>query len=80
MCIRDSTYSIANGIIDKNVLGFDPYMCPTYKDKALRRCVALEKAKAQTAEEDVYKRQVWKHRECHVPSPQALLRTFSAKP
>lgn len=45
------TYSIANGIIDKNVLGFYPYMCSTYKDKALRRCVALEKAKAQTEEE-----------------------------
>lgn len=42
---RLHTYSIANGIIDKNVLGFDPYMCPTYKDKALRRCVALEKQK-----------------------------------
>lgn len=26
-------------------------MCSTYKDKALRRCVALEKAKAQTEEE-----------------------------
>ena len=45
------TYSIANGIIDKNVLGFYPYMCSTYKDKTLRRCVALEKAKAQTEEE-----------------------------
>lgn len=45
------TYSIANGIIDKNVLGFYPYMCSTYKDKALRRCVALGKAKAQTEEE-----------------------------
>ncbi len=45
------SYTIANGIIDKNVLGFDPYMCPTYKDKDLRRCVALEKAKAATEQE-----------------------------
>ena len=26
-------YSIADGIRDKNVLGFDPYMVPTYKDR-----------------------------------------------
>ena len=61
---RLHTYSIANGIIDKNVLGFDPYMCPTYKDKTLRRCVALEKAKAQTEEEalaDEAKKKVYQH-------------------
>lgn len=45
------TYTIANGIVDGSVLGFDPYMCPTYKDKDLRRCVALEKAKAETEQE-----------------------------
>lgn len=39
-------YSIADGIRDGNVLGFDPYMVTTYKDKDLRRAVALEKAKA----------------------------------
>ena len=39
-------YSIADGIRDKNVLGFDPYMVPTYKDRDLRKAVALEKAKA----------------------------------
>jgi len=41
-------YSIADGIRDKNVLGFDPYKVMTYKDKDLRRAVALEKAKATT--------------------------------
>lgn len=41
-------YSIADGIRDKNVLGFDPYMVPTYKDRDLRKAVALEKAKAPT--------------------------------
>jgi len=39
-------YSIADGIRDKNVLGFDPYKMLTYKDRDLRRAVALEKAKA----------------------------------
>jgi len=44
-------YSIADGIRDKNVLGFDPYQVSTYKDRDLRQAVALEKAKAATAEE-----------------------------
>lgn len=39
-------YSIADGIRDKNVLGFDPYKVLTYKDRDLRKAVALEKAKA----------------------------------
>ena len=38
-------YSIADGIRDGNVLGFDPYMTATYTDKDLRRAVALEKAR-----------------------------------
>lgn len=41
-------YSIADGIRDKNVLGFDPYQVRTYRDRALREAVALEKAKAAT--------------------------------
>lgn len=41
-------YSIADGIRDKNVLGFDPYKVLTYRDKDLRKAVALEKAKAET--------------------------------
>ncbi|MFR9546125.1 MAG: HsdR family type I site-specific deoxyribonuclease [Rikenellaceae bacterium] len=44
-------YTIADGIRDKNVLGFDPYKVLTYKDSDLRRVVALEKAKAATVEE-----------------------------
>lgn len=44
-------YSIADGIRDKNVLGFDPYKVLTYKDKDLREAVALEKAKAATVAE-----------------------------
>lgn len=41
-------YSIADGIRDKNVLGFDPYMVCTYKDKDIRKAVALEQAKSAT--------------------------------
>lgn len=44
-------YSIADGIRDKNVLGFDPYQVMTYKDRDLREAVALEKAKAANVEE-----------------------------
>ena len=44
-------YSIADGIRDGNVLGFDPYMVKTYKDRDLRRAVALEKARAATESE-----------------------------
>lgn len=44
-------YSIADGIRDKNVLGFDPYQVLTYRDRDLRQAVALEKAKATTVGE-----------------------------
>lgn len=44
-------YSIADGIRDKNVLGFDPYKVLTYKDRDLRRAVALRKAKAKDESE-----------------------------
>ena len=44
-------YSIADGIRDKNVLGFDPYKVSTYRDKDLRKAVALEKARAKDENE-----------------------------
>lgn len=44
-------YSIADGIRDKNVLGFDPYQVPTYNDYDLRLAVSLNKAKAKTVAE-----------------------------
>lgn len=44
-------YSIADGIRDGNVLGFDPCKVMTYRDRDLRRAVALEKAKAATEAE-----------------------------
>lgn len=46
-------YSIADGIRDGNVLGFDPYKVLTYKDMDLRKAVALMKANAATEEEAI---------------------------
>ena len=41
-------YSIADGIRDGNVLGFDPYKVLTYRDKDLRKKVALSQSEAET--------------------------------
>lgn len=41
-------YSIADGIRDGNVLGFDPYKVSTFRDRDLRQAVALEQAKADS--------------------------------
>ena len=44
-------YTIADGICDKNVLGFDPVMELTYKDMDVRKAVALEQARAKSEAE-----------------------------
>ena len=44
-------YSIADGIRDKNVLGFHPFHIRTFKDSDLRRVVALQAAKAKDEQE-----------------------------
>lgn len=57
-------YSIADGIRDKNVLGFDPYKVLVYKDRDLRAAVALERAKAKDEKEarsDPEKSQIYYH-------------------
>ncbi|OZG59678.1 DEAD/DEAH box helicase [Bifidobacterium myosotis] len=57
-------YSIADGIRDRNVLGFDPTMVTTYKDADVRRIVALDKAQARSVEEalsDPNKAEVYEH-------------------
>lgn len=67
-------YSIADGIRDKNVLGFDPYMVPTYKDRELRKAVALDKAKATTETEalgDPKKKKIYLHYMDHTLVPMA---------
>ena len=46
-------YSIADGIRDGNVLGFDPYKVLTYRDIDLRKAVALMMANAATEEESI---------------------------
>ncbi len=46
-------YSIADGIRDKNVLGFDPYKVLTFTDKDARKAVALHEAKAHDEEEAI---------------------------
>lgn len=44
-------YSIADGIRDKNVLGFDQSMVLTFDEKAAREAVALEQAKVSKRDE-----------------------------
>lgn len=46
-------YSIADGIRDKNVLGFDPTMVCVYPDIELRKKVAIEQAGASSEEEAI---------------------------
>lgn len=45
------SYVIADGIRDGNVLGFDPYMVCTFRDKDVRTAVALAQAKASSIDE-----------------------------
>ena len=55
-------YLMPDGIRDGNVKGFNPVQAATYKDKDLRRVIALEKAKADTEAEalaDERKREVY---------------------
>lgn len=44
-------YTIANGIPDHNVLGFDPYMVTTYEEDDLRERAALAKLKVKSVDE-----------------------------
>lgn len=63
-------YSLADGIRDKNVLGFDVYRVATFKESDLRREVGLLKAKAQTVSEamaDNEKKKIFLHYQDDVP-------------
>lgn len=67
-------YTVGDGIRDGNVLGFDPYQVLTYKDRDLRKAVALEKAKAQTeadAMSDPKKKRIYLHYMNHTEVPMA---------
>lgn len=46
-------YTIGDGIRDKNVLAFDPYMEQTFKDRDIKKLVALEKVHAKSEEEAI---------------------------
>lgn len=46
-------YTIGDGIRDNNVLAFDPYMIQVFKDKDIKKKVALEKVHAATEEEAI---------------------------
>lgn len=49
--LEGTRYTVADGMRDGNVLGFDTVPQPTYKDKDLRTAVALDKAKVQDVSE-----------------------------
>lgn len=73
--LEGARYTVADGMRDKNVLGFDSIPQPTYKDKELRRAVALDKAKAADEAEalaDEKKKEVYLHWMNDVPMGEAL--------
>ncbi len=57
-------YSIADGIRDGNVLGFDPYKVQTFAENDVRKAVAINQAKAKAESDAVYdpkKRKMFYH-------------------
>lgn len=73
--LEGARYTVADGLRDKNVLGFDSIPQPTYKDKELRRTVAL--AKVNAADEvlalaDEKKKEVYLHWMNEVPMGEEL--------
>ena len=68
--LEGTRYTIADGMRDKNVLGFDTIPQPTYKDKDLRTAVALEKAKVGSLKavfDDDKKEAIYNHWMYEVP-------------
>lgn len=62
--LEGTRYTIADGMRDGNVLGFDTIPQPTYKDSDLRKIVVCEKAKVQNIEEvfgDPKKEKIYNH-------------------
>lgn len=55
-----TVYSIASGIRDKNVLGFDPKMVKTFSDSDLKDAIACDKAKVKSASEAKLDKDKWK--------------------
>lgn len=65
-------YSIADGIRDKNVLGFDPNMVVIYPDADVRRCVALREANA-TDENDAMSNSAKQRKYLHFMSGEVTM-------
>ncbi len=55
-----SVYSIASGIRDKNVLGFDPKMVKTFRDNDLKDAIACDKANVKSVAEAKGDKEKWK--------------------
>lgn len=73
--LEGTRYTVADGMRDKNVLGFDTVPQPTYKDKDLRKAIALEKARA-TTEGDIFgnseKEKIYRHWMIDVPMGEQM--------
>ena len=54
-------YTIANGIPDNNVLGFDPYMVRTYQDDELRELVAFHEINKKIKDNPDYEGKIVKN-------------------
>ena len=55
-----AVYSIASGIRDKNVLGFDPKMVKTFADSDLKDAIACDKAKVKSVSDAKADKDKWK--------------------
>ncbi len=73
--LEGTRYTVADGMRDGNVLGFDTIPQPTYKDKDLREAVILSKAKVNTIDEvfgDEKKEKVYYHWMNDVPMGEKM--------
>lgn len=73
--LEGTRYTVADGMRDGNVLGFDTIPQPTYKDRDLREVVALEKAKAKSIQDikgNPEKERIYMHWMQDVPMGAAL--------
>lgn len=73
--LEGARYTVADGMRDHNVLGFDSIPQPTYKDKDLREEIALEKSRSKTPEDamaDEKRKEVYLHWMQDVPMGEEL--------
>ena len=73
--LEGARYTVADGMRDGNVLGFDSIPQPTYKDKDLKEQIALEKSRAASVTEamsDENKKAIYIHWTEEVPMGEKL--------